>query len=111
MVESVHDSVKEQRKSRRIRSLHLTSYVPRKGSEQEYIVSIGRTLDVSKGGVKVETHRELAKGTELDMDIAVEDRVITAKGVVVHVEPLSGGLYGTGIRFTAISEADLALLE
>ena len=110
MGESVHESVKEQRKSRRIRSLHLTSYVPRKGSEQEYIVSIGRTLDVSKGGVKVEVHRELAKGTELDMDIAIEDRVITAKGVVVYVEPLSSGLYGTGIHFTAISETDLALL-
>jgi len=110
MDESVHESVKEQRKSRRIRSLHLTSYVPRKGSEQEYIVSIGRTLDVSKGGVKVETHRELAKGTELDLDIAIEDRVVAAKGVVVHVEPLPGGLYGTGIRFTTISEDDLALL-
>lgn len=111
MGESVHESVKEQRKSRRIRSLHLTSYVPRKGSEQEYIVSIGRTLDVGRGGVKVEVHRELATGTELDMDIAVEDRVITAKGVVVYAEPLSGGLYGTGIRFTAISEADLSLLQ
>jgi hypothetical protein len=110
MVGSVHDSVKEHRRSRRIRSLHLTSYVPRKGSEQEYIVSIGRTLDVSKGGVKVEAHRELTKGTELDLDIAVEDRVITAKGVVVHVESLPGGLYGTGIRFTAISDEDLALL-
>ena len=111
MDEAVHESVKEHRQSRRIRSLHLTSYVPKKGREQEYIISIGRTLDVSKGGVRVEVHRELAKGTELDMDIAIEDRVITAKGEVVHVEPLSGGLYGTGIRFTAISEADLALLQ
>ena len=109
MDESVHESVKERRGSPRIRSLHLASYVPRKGSEQEYIISIGRTLDVSKGGVKVETHRELAKGSELDMDIAIQDRLITAKGVVVYVEPLSNGLYGTGIRFTAISEADLAL--
>jgi hypothetical protein len=110
MGESVNDETKEQRRSPRIRSLHLTSYVPRKGSEQDYIVSIGRTLDVSRGGVKVEVHRELAKGTELDMDIAIEDRLITAKGVVVHVEPLPGGLYGTGIRFTAVSDDDLALL-
>jgi hypothetical protein len=110
MGESVNDEAKEQRRSPRIRSLHLTSYVPRKGSEQDYIVSIGRTLDVSRGGVKVEVHRELAKGTELDMDIAIEDRLITAKGVVVHVEPLPGGLYGTGIRFTAVSDDDLALL-
>jgi hypothetical protein len=110
MGESVHESVKEQRKSRRIRSLHLTSYVPRQGGEQKYIVSIGRTLDVSQGGVKVEVHRELAEGTELDMDIAIEDRLLTAKGVVVYAKPLPNGLYGTGIRFTAISEDDLALL-
>ncbi len=110
MDQPVHDSVKEQRKNRRIRSLHLTSYIPRKGSEQEYIVSIGRTLDVGKGGVKVETHRELAKGTELDLDIAVDEKVIAAKGVVVHVEPLAQGLFGTGIRFTSISEEDRALL-
>ena len=111
MVESVHESVKEHRTSWRIRSLHLTSYVPRKGDRQQYIISIGRTLDVSEGGVKVETHRELVNGTELDMDIAIEDRVISAKGVVVHVEPLPSGLYGTGIRFTSISEDDRALLE
>lgn len=110
MDQPVHDSVREHRQNRRIRSLHLTSYVPRKGSEQEYIVSIGRTLDVGKGGVKVETHRELAKGTELDLEIAVDEKVIAAKGAVVHVEPLPGGLFGTGIRFTSISEDDRALL-
>jgi len=55
------ESVREKRSSRRIRSLNLTSYTPRKGEEQQYIVSIGRTLDVSEGGVKVETHRKLLR--------------------------------------------------
>ena len=58
MSESDLESVREKRSSRRIRSLNLTSYTPRKGEEQQYIVSIGRTLDVSEGGVKVETHRQ-----------------------------------------------------
>ena len=100
------ESVREKRSSRRIRSLNLTSYTPRKGEEQQYIVSIGRTLDVSEGGVKVETHRRLADGTELEMDIAIEDRIITAKGEVVHTEELKNGLFGTGIRFSAISDED-----
>lgn len=100
------EKVREKRTSHRIRSLNLTAYTPRKADQQEYIVSIGRTLDVSEGGVKVETHRKLADGTELEMDIAIEDKIITAKGEVVHTEELENGLFGTGIRFTSISEED-----
>ena len=106
MSEHELENVRERRTSRRIRALNLTSYTPKKGDSQEYIVSIGRTLDVSEGGVKVETHRKLAKGTELEMDIAIEDEIITAKGEVVHTEELKNGLFGTGIRFTSISEED-----
>ncbi len=96
----------EKRRSRRIRSLNLTSYTPKKGDEQEYIVSIGRTIDVSDGGVKVETHRRLAEGTRLDMDIAIEEKILTATGEVVHSEELENGLFGTGIRFTFIRDED-----
>ena len=96
----------EKRGSRRIRSLNLTSYTPKRGDEQEYIVSIGRTIDVSDGGVKVETHRKLAEGTKLDMDIAIEEKIVTATGEVVHSEELENGLFGTGIRFTSISDED-----
>ena len=103
--------VKEKRASRRIRSLNLTSYTPKKDDQQEYIISIGRTLDVSEGGVKVETHRRLAKGTKLDLDIAIEDRIITAQGEVLHAEELKNGLFGTGIRFTSISEEDRQFLR
>ncbi len=104
-------SVMEKRASRRIRTLNLTSYTPKKGDKQDYIISIGRTLDVSEGGVKVETHRELEKGTELDMDIAIEDKIVSARGVVLHTEELKNGLYGTGIRFTSISDEDRKLLK
>lgn len=105
------ESVKEKRAAPRIRSLNLTSYTPRKGEQQNYIISIGRTLDVSEGGVKVETHRRLAEGTRLDMDIAVEDIIISARGEVLHAEELKTGLFGTGIRFTSIREEDRQLLR
>ena len=105
------EKVREKRAARRIRSLNLTSYTPRKGDQQDYIVSIGRTLDVSEGGVKVETHRKLAEGTELDLDIAIEDMIISARGEVLHSEELKTGLFGTGIRFTSISEEDRKLLR
>ena len=105
------ESVREKRGSPRIRSLNLTSYTPKKDNAQEYIVSIGRTLDVGEGGVKVELHRKLVEGTELDMDIAIEDKIITARGEVVHTEELKNGLFGTGIRFTSISDEDRETLR
>ena len=111
MAETDVESVKEKRASRRIRSLNLTSYTPKKGDQQEYIISIGRTLDVSEGGAKVETHRELAKGTKLDLDIAIEDRIISAQGEVLHAEQLKNGLFGTGIRFPRVSGEACGLLR
>jgi len=105
------ESVMEKRASPRIRSLLLASYVPRKGEQQEYIISIGRTLDVSEGGAKIETHRQLDKGLQLELEIAVEDQIISAKGVVLYSQELRDGLFGTGISFTAINEEARRLLR
>ena len=105
------DSVKEKRASSRIRSLYLTSYVPKKNERQEYIISIGRTLDVSEGGAKIETHRHLDVGMQLELDIAIEDKIIPAEGKVIYSEELSDGLFGTGIAFISIDEEDRRLLS
>ena len=105
------ESVREKRRSPRIRSLNLTSYVPKKDEQQEYIISIGRTLDVSEGGAKIETHRKLDQGVQLDLEIAVEDQIISAKGEVLYSKSLGHGLFGTGIRFTFIAEEDRRLLQ
>ena len=105
------DSVREKRASSRIRSLHLTSYIPKKDERQEYIVSIARTLDVSAGGAKIETHRQLDKGMQLELDIAIDDKIISAEGEVVYCEEIDDGLFGTGIAFVSIDEEDSRLLR
>jgi len=89
----------------------LASYVPMKDKRQEYIISIGRTLDVSEGGAKIETHRKLDRGVQLELEIAVEDQIISAKGEVLYSTELGHGLFGTGIRFTFIAEKDRRLLQ
>ena len=105
------ENVREKRASPRIRSLNLASYVPKKDERQEYIISIGRTLDVSEGGAKIETHRKLARGVQLELEIAVEDQIISAKGEVLYSTDLGGGLFGIGIRFTSIAEEGKRLLH
>ena len=105
------ESVREKRASPRIRSLNLASYVPKKGERQEYIISIGRTLDVSEGGAKIETHRKLDRGLQLELEIAVEDQIISARGEVLYSTELAHDLFGTGIRFTFIAGEDRRLLQ
>jgi len=105
------ESIREKRASPRIRSLNLASYVPKKDEQQEYIISIGRTLDVSEGGAKIETHRKLDRGLQLELEIAVEDQIISARGEVLYSTELADGLFGTGIRFTAIAKEDRRLLQ
>ncbi|MBW1979804.1 MAG: PilZ domain-containing protein [Deltaproteobacteria bacterium] len=111
MVESEVKGIREKRRCPRVRSLYLTSYTPKKDNRQLYIVSIGRTLDVSEGGAKVETHRELAEGTEVDLDIAVGEKLISARGEVVYTEKLRNGMFGTGIRFTSMASDDRRSLK
>jgi len=105
------ESIREKRASPRIRSLNLASYVPKKDEQQEYIISIGRTLDVSEGGAKIETHRKLDRGLQLELEIAVEDQIISARGEVLYSTELADGLFGTGIRFTSIAKEDRRLLQ
>ena len=104
-------SVRERRASPRHRSLYLSSYIPKKGEQQEFNISLGRTLDVSEGGVKIETHRKLDNGTELELDIAIEDEIISAKGKVLYSGELEDGLFGTGVNFISINEEDRRLLR
>ena len=84
-------ALKDQRTSPRIRSLNLTSYVPKQGGRQDHIISMGRTLDVSEGGVRLETHRHLDKGTRLELVIAIEEAIISFEGEVLYSEDLGDG--------------------
>ena len=61
--------------------------------------------------MKIETHRKLDRGVQLELEIAVEDQIISARGEVLYSTELGHGLFGTGIRFTFIAEEDRRLLQ
>lgn len=87
-----------QRKTRRTEALLLTTYTVRQKDGGESEVAFGRTLDVSDRGVMVETQERLKLGTELDLEIALGERLIQTKGTVVHVEEAANDLFATGIQ-------------
>ena len=66
---------------------------------------------MSEGGARIETHMKLDKAPQLDLDIAVDDEIVSAKGEVVYCEELADGLFGSGISFISIDEKDRRLLR
>ena len=54
------------------------------GHREEESVTVGRTVDVSETGVRLETPGHLCIDDEVRLEIAVEETVVKASGRVVH---------------------------
>ena len=100
----------ERRRSPRVRALyHLV--ITSDGLAEEVSVTVGRTLDVSETGVRIETPEGLCVDDKVRLEIAVEETVVNAEGRVIRAVR-TGELIEAGIEFTVISDPDrLALVH
>ena len=93
-------------------SVHLISYTQFDDAKNPVEMGMCKTLDLSQGGVTIQTHRSFPVDTGLEMVIALEERLIKPKGKVVHVRKVGTDLYDVGVCFTEIGEADrVAMVE
>jgi hypothetical protein len=94
---------REQRKFIRYDSLHLLDYLvlDEEGSPGTY--SMGRTMDVSIDGIKLETITPFKPDTRLLITIGIEDDLVDLEGRTTHALPLDGR-YVSGITFLKISK-------
>ena len=83
--------------------------VSRNGNATEASVTVGRTVDVSSTGVRVQTPGHLCIDDLVRLEIAVEDHLVEARGRVVRSARI-GELIEAGIEFTVISDADRQVL-
>lgn len=70
-----------------------------------------RTVDLSLGGVKIQTDSPIPVGDRLDLIILLEYEAIKPMGKVVRSNPSSNGKYDVGICFETISHQCLKRLE
>ena len=91
----------ERRRYTRVRALYLLSYVSRSGDEQKTPISMGRTLDVSPAGVRIEVHQPIEKGSEMEMTIGVKEDAFPVRGKVIYSTSTNGagGMHQIGIEF------------
>jgi hypothetical protein len=69
-------------------------------------IEVSSTLDLSMGGVGIDTSCRLAMGEILDISIAIPPQVIKCKVRVVHVLRLIGKRLKAGLRFEEMSRKD-----
>lgn len=94
----------EKRKFIRLEALHLLDYLilNKDGSSGTY--SMGRTLDVSADGIKLETNQPIPYDTELLITLGIEDNLVDIIGRVTYCQTLKGR-YNSGIVFLKIDKA------
>lgn len=100
----------ENRHFVRKQSLHLLDYIviDRNGLQTTY--SMGRTLDVSENGLKLETTQQISKGDTLLITVGLEDDLVDLRGEVIHSE-YRDKRYITGVEFRDISEEGKRILK
>ena len=95
----------------RVRSLNLLSYYC---VDQDGLVvkqGMGRTLDVSKGGILLETHAPIDLQHTISLTIGLEDDLTDITGKVVYCKAGEPGKFESGIEFQEKDEAGLRILK
>ncbi len=101
---------RERRRDSRPQSLNLLDFVvvDERGRHGEY--TMARTLNVSKGGILMETHLALERGQKVIITLELKNTLVDIMGRVAYsafIHPR----YRYGIEFFYVSEADQKLLD
>ncbi len=100
----------EKRKFIRLDSLHLLDYIIVDKSGNECGYSMGRTLDVSINGIKMETVLQISLDMQLIITLGLEDNLIDVIGKPIHTAT-SDNRFVSGIEFNKVNGADRAILR
>lgn len=100
----------ERRRFIRPEALNLLDYlvVDEQGRQGEY--SMARTLNVSKGGVLMETHRQLPLGQQVMITLGLKDQLIDVMGRIVYAVG-EAGRFHNGVEFFHLSDSDKRILD
>lgn len=100
----------EKRKQARYDSLNL-SYICEDEAGSILHEGMGRTINVSEGGILLETSFPLNPANSLILEIALEDDIIAVRGKVAHSHQVDQKTYQAGVEFTELTDIGQMALE
>ena len=100
----------ERRQYIRPEALNLLDYlvVDEQGRQGDY--SMGRTLNVSKGGILMETHIPLPQGQRVMITLGLRDELIDIMGRIVYCT-FDANRHQNGIEFFHVTDSDQQILN
>jgi len=102
---------KEKRTSERIDSNNLISYVCLNEKDEPLGQGMGRTLNISEGGILLETHVIIDPNYTLSFTISLEDVIMDVRGRVTSSKKRGDGKYESGIKFIDNDESKTRMLK
>lgn len=100
----------ERRKQARYDSLNL-AYLCEDEEGSVTHEGMGRTLNVSEGGILLETNFAMGTGSTLMMLIALEEELISFRGTVIHSHADGPETFRTGVEFFEIEKEGKNILR
>ncbi len=102
---------RERRRHIRIDSLNLLACEILDEQGNRVSGGMGRTLNISESGILLESHFCLDPDTLVELTIALEERLITLPGKVVHCGSDGEGMFRNGIEFMKVQGENLEILR
>ena len=105
----------KRRKFQRERTLNLVDYILLGEDGGHLSRGMGRTRNVSEGGLLLETHRPLQNGQTILITLGLKDDMVQLRGRVMHQEPPASfseeTRYCAGVKFTAVNKEGIGSLK
>ena len=101
----------ERRNHPRFESLNLLSYVCLDENNRALDQGMGRTLNVSKGGILLDTHNSIDPEHIIVLSIGLKDDMVDIKGKIIHSRTDEDGKVKSGIQFIEMDKKSLLTLE
>lgn len=96
--------MQEKRKHQRVKTVNLLSYVSLDKNGKPLEQGMGRTLDISQGGLLLETKVPIDARYIILMALDIKDQVIDIRGKVAYSREAKPKVYHSGIRFKEKNE-------
>jgi c-di-GMP-binding flagellar brake protein YcgR len=101
----------QRRKYERKESLNLIDYVLLGPEGNPIGRRMGRTLNVSEGGILLETHHPLKQGQRVVITIALNEDIVEINGLVVYITPCEDKLFCSGVEFSEIDKEGVQVVK
>jgi hypothetical protein len=101
----------DKRRTPRVDSPNLLTYVCLDERNSMVSQGMGRTLNVSEGGILLETHVPLDPQHLILLDIALDDDLMQFRGRIAHTRKREDGRIESGVAFVDLDEKKTQFLR